>query len=191
MNTEFPVVAIGASAGGLEAVRTITEALPARCGAAFALTMHVGPHPSHLAEILGWHGRLAAGFARDGETFTPGRIHIAPSDRHMLVRAPGCIELDHGAKMHGTRPAIDPMFASLAALYGRRVVGVILSGGGNDGAAGLRLIRNHGGLALAQDPVEAPAPEMPEAAFAMDDPEMLPVAEIARRVAQFCGAVSA
>ena len=80
------------------------------------------------------------------------------------------------------------MFASAARLNGRRVVGVVLSGNGSDGAAGLRLIHNHSGLALAQDPTEAPAPQMPAAAIANDSPQLMPVTEIARKVAAFCAA---
>jgi two-component system chemotaxis response regulator CheB len=66
--TEFPVVAIGASAGGLDPVRRITEALPRSCGAAVVLVMHVGAHPSHLPDILNWHGKLPAMFAEDGRS---------------------------------------------------------------------------------------------------------------------------
>jgi two-component system chemotaxis response regulator CheB len=105
----------------------------------------------------------------------------------MLFQEPSIIRLDRGAKVHATRPAVDPMFVSAARLYGRRVVGVVLSGNGDDGAAGLRVIHEHGGLALAQDPAEAPAPRMPKAALANDDPQVLATTEIARRVAKFCG----
>jgi two-component system chemotaxis response regulator CheB len=106
----------------------------------------------------------------------------------MLFQEPDIIRLDRGTKVHHTRPAIDPMFASAARVYGRRVVGVVLSGNGPDGAAGLRLIRSQGGLALTQDPAEASDPRMPAAAIAADDPQLLPVTEIARRVAEFCAA---
>jgi two-component system chemotaxis response regulator CheB len=185
---EFSVVVIGASVGGLTPVRTIAEALPARCKAAIAVTIHVGAYPSVIPEILNWYGKVRAAFGRDGDVLTAGRIYVAPPDHHMLFEEPGVIRLDRGAKVHATRPAIDPMFASAARLYGRRVVGVVLSGKGNDGAAGLRLIGHHGGLALAQDPSEAPAPQMPAAAMATDDPQLLPIAEIARRVVAFCAA---
>ena len=77
----------------------------------------------------------------------------------MLFQEPNIIRLDRGAKVHATRPAIDPMFDSAARLYGPRVVGAVLSGNGKDGAAGLRVIHNQGGLALAQDPTEASALE--------------------------------
>jgi len=183
---DFPVVVIGASASGLDAVRTITEALPGDCKAAIALVFHVGRGPNVLPEILSWHGKLPALFGQQGVTFAPGRIYVAPSDYHMLLSPPGCIHLDRGAPVHDTRPAIDPLFESAAKLYGQRVVGVVLSGAGRDGAAGLRVIKNRGGLALVQDPAEAPIPQMPAAALATDEPEILPLDSLASRVAQFC-----
>jgi len=88
--------------------------------------------------------------------------------------------------MHYTRPAIAPLFESAADAFGKRVVGIVLSGQGRDGAAGLAAIKRKGGLALAQDPREAAAPDMPKAAISAVSPESLPVDAIARRVAQFC-----
>jgi two-component system, chemotaxis family, protein-glutamate methylesterase/glutaminase len=183
---KFPIVVIGASRGGLDAVRTIIESLPRDCGAAFALVFHVGRGPNLVPEILNWRGRLLALFGRDGDPFIPGRIYVAPSDCHMVLSPPGCIHLDRGARVHNTRPAVDPLFESAAKLYGERVVGVVLSGRGTDGAAGLHCIKSHGGLPLVQDPAEAPSPQMPAAAKAADEPEVLPLGRLAARVAQFC-----
>ena len=188
---DFPIIAIGASAGALEAVRQITEVLPRNCQAAIAVVFHVGPYPSQLPEILSWHGKLPAVFGEDGTVVEPGRIYVAPPDRHMVLESPGRIRVVSGSPVHNTRPAIDPLFASAAATFGSRVVGVVLSGRGKDGASGLQVIKNHGGLALVQDPVEAPVPQMPAAAFAEDDPEVLPIAQLARRVAEFCRMVNA
>jgi two-component system, chemotaxis family, protein-glutamate methylesterase/glutaminase len=183
---EFPVVLIGASVGALDAVRTITEALPARCKAAFAVVLHVGRYPSRLPDILNWHGKLPAEFAQEGVRLEVGRIFVAPPDRHMVLAAPGQFHLSAGTKVHNTRPAIDPLFISGAELYGRRVVGVVLSGASKDGAEGLRLIDEHGGLALVEDPVDAPSPRMPVAAIAANHPEVMRLDALARRVARFC-----
>jgi hypothetical protein len=87
--------------------------------------------------------------------------------------------------VYNTRPVIDPLFVSGAEIYGRRVVGVVLRGRDQDGAAGLRMIHNRDGLALVQDAVEASEPEMPAAAFALDDPEVMPIKQPSRRVFQF------
>ena len=184
--SDFPVVAIGASVGGLDAVRLITEALPRDCGAAVLLVMHIGARQSDLPEILSWHGKLPAAFAREGDCLETGRLYVAPPDRHMVLVAPGIVHLDAGPKVHNTRPAVDPLFTSAAATYGRRVVGVVLSGRGQDGAEGLRTIRQRGGLALTEDPARAVDGAMPAAAVAADDPEILLIDRLAKRVAQFC-----
>jgi two-component system chemotaxis response regulator CheB len=104
----------------------------------------------------------------------------------MLLEAPGRIHLDDGTLVHHTRPAVDPLFASAATTFGQRVVGVVLSGRGSDGAVGLRAIKDHGGLALVEDPARAAAPQMPLAAVADDEPEILPLDQLARRIARFC-----
>jgi two-component system, chemotaxis family, protein-glutamate methylesterase/glutaminase len=185
-SAEFHVIAIGASAGALDAVRRITEALPRNCAAAIVVVFHVGAIPSQLPEILSWHGRMPVLFAEHGADLEPGRIYVAPPDHHVLLEGSGRIRLDHGSKVHNTRPAVDPLFASAAVAFGRRVVGVVLSGRSKDGASGLKKIRDHGGLALVHDPEEAAVPQMPAAAVAMASAEVLKIDRLARRVAQFC-----
>jgi chemotaxis response regulator CheB len=98
---DFSVIVIGASTGGLTPVRTIAEALPARCKAAIAVTIHVGRYPSFIPDILNWHGKVPADIGRDGEVFNAGRIYVAPPDCHMLLQEPALIRLDRGAKVHG------------------------------------------------------------------------------------------
>jgi two-component system chemotaxis response regulator CheB len=183
---EFPVIAIGASVGGLDSVRLITEALPHNCGAAVLLVMHIGALRSDLPFILNWHGKLPAAFAGEGDRLEAGRLYVAPPDRHMLLMPGGTVHLDAGPKVHYTRPAVDPLFRSVAATYGRRAVGVVLSGRSHDGAEGLQEIHQRGGLALAEDPAAASEPAMPAAAVAKADPEILPITLLAKRVARFC-----
>jgi two-component system chemotaxis response regulator CheB len=97
------------------------------------------------------------------------------------------IRLNQGPKVHYTRPAADPLFIFAAEAHGKRVMGVVLSGGNSDGAAGLRAIAEHGGTALVQDPKEAAMPYMPRAAIAADHPDAcLKVEEIAKRIRSFC-----
>lgn len=187
---EFPIVAIGAGVGGLEAVRRIAEALPRKCDAAVVVVFHPGGQVDDVPDILSWHGKLPVVFGEGGTPLEPGRLYVAPSDHHMLLSREG-IQLDRGAKIHGTRPAVDPLFLSAARAFGSRVVGVVLSGMGRDGAAGLRAIQNTGGLALVQDPVEAAVSEMPAAAFAHADPEVLATEQLARRVVGFCAGMKA
>jgi len=183
----FPIVLIGAADGGLDPVRRITEALPQNCGAAVAVVFHTGAQPSAVPEILRWHGRLPVVFGAEGTRLEPGHLYVAPPDCHLLLSQVG-FHLDRGSKVHGHRPAIDPLFVSASMAFGPRVIGIVLSGLGKDGAAGLRMIGNRGGLSFVQDPVEAAVSEMPAAAFAMDDPEVLPIEELSRRVARLCSA---
>ena len=111
---------------------------------------------------------------------------MAPPDHHMVL-GPDRIRLDRGPKVHHTRPAADPLFMSAAKMRGQRVMGIVLSGGDGDGAAGLRAVAEHGGTALVQNPQEAIAPSMPRAAIMADHPDAcLPIEEIVRRVCAFC-----
>jgi two-component system chemotaxis response regulator CheB len=124
-SADFHVIAIGASAGALDAVRRITEALPRNCKAAIIVVFHVGAIPSQLPEILSWHGRMPVLVAEHGADLEPGRIYVAPPDHHVLLEGPGRIRLDRGSKVHNTRPAVDPLFTSAAEAFGPRVVGVV------------------------------------------------------------------
>jgi two-component system, chemotaxis family, protein-glutamate methylesterase/glutaminase len=180
------IVVIAASAGGLSPLRSIIAALPVPCAAAVFVVMHIGSNPSILPDLLSRTGLLPAAFARDGDAIEAGHIYVAPPDHHMVLGFVS-IRLNQGPKVHYTRPAADPLFISAAEAHGKRVMGVVLSGGDSDGATGLRAIREHGGTALVQDPKEAAMPSMPRAAIAAGHPDAcLPVEEIARRIRRFC-----
>jgi two-component system chemotaxis response regulator CheB len=179
------VVVIGASEGGVDPLRQITEGLALKCGASVFVVMHTGIIPSSLPDILSWHGKLPVHFGRDGASIERGQIYVAPPDHHMLVTCDH-IQLNQGPMIHHTRPSIDPLFISASEAFGRRVVGIVLSGTGSDGARGLAAIGANGGCSFVQEPGEAASPGMPQAAIAADAPERLPVRAIARRVAEFC-----
>ena len=161
------IIAIGASAGGVEALQLLAAALPADLNAAVMIVLHIGAGingHSYLPDILSKAGPLAALNPSDGEQIRHGRIYIAPPDYHMQLQ-PGCLRLVHGPKENHTRPAINPLFRSAAAAYGPRVTGVILTGALDDGVAGLAEIKRRGGLAVVQDPSTAPFPSMPQNAL--------------------------
>jgi two-component system, chemotaxis family, protein-glutamate methylesterase/glutaminase len=160
------IVVVGASAGGMDPLRRLSEGLADDLPASVLIVQHMGATaPSLLAEILARGTSLITSFARDGEGIERGRIYVAPPDRHLMVE-PGVLRLQPGARQNRHRPAVDPLFRSAAQAYGRRVIGVILSGSLDDGAAGLRAIKEAGGIALVQDPKEAAFPGMPESALA-------------------------
>ncbi len=159
------VVAIGGSAGALEVLRQVVADLPADLPAAVLVVTHIGNGSSILPTLLNQAGRLPAKFATDGERIEQGRIYIAPADRHLLVED-GMMIIRRGPRENSARPAIDPLFRSVAAAYGSRAIGVVLSGALTDGAAGLVALKRCGGIAVVQDPAEADHPSMPQAALA-------------------------
>ena len=181
------IVVIAGSAGSLDPLRRILASLPPDCAAAVFVTTHIGPHRSVLPTLLARSDGPPTGFPSDGEPILGGRIYVAPSDVHMVLE-PGVIRLARGPKVHHTRPAADPLFKSAAEHYGRHVLGVVLSGGDGDGAEGLRLIYERGGIALVQRPDTAKQPHMPLHAIAADHPDaVLSIEELAGRVRSFAG----
>jgi two-component system chemotaxis response regulator CheB len=131
------IIVIGASVGGIEALRAIAGGLPKDLPAAVFVVLHTSPEaPGILADILDRAGALPASFAADGERLLPGRIYVAPPDKHLVVE-PNRVRLTRGPKENRFRPAVDPLFRSAAQVYGPRVIGVILTGYLDDGTAGL------------------------------------------------------
>jgi two-component system chemotaxis response regulator CheB len=121
-----------------------------------------------LAEVLGRRSALPVAEPQDGAVWEPGRIYVAPRDHHLVADTGGMLRLNRAAKQHHTRPAVDPLFVSVAEVYGPRAVGVILTGMGDDGVTGLIAINLAGGVTLVQSPAEAPHPSMPRNAIARD-----------------------
>lgn len=159
------IVVVGASAGGIEALRTLVGGLPKDFAASLFIVLHTSSQsPGVLGEILDRAGVLAAANAKDRERIRPSRIYIAPPDHH-LVLEPGLVRVTRGPKENRFRPAIDPLFRSAAQVYGPRVIGVILTGGLDDGSSGLWTIKQLGGTAIVQDPNDAFAPSMPFSAL--------------------------
>lgn len=155
------IIVIGASAGGMEALQDLVRGLPPDLPAALFVVWHIPAHSvGVLPAVLTRAGPLPAHHARDGEPIEPGRIYVAPPDRHLLLE-PGRVRLTHGPKENHFRPAIDPLFRSAAIAYGPRVIGVVLSGLLNDGTAGMWVIKDRGGLAVVQEPEAALYPSMP------------------------------
>jgi two-component system chemotaxis response regulator CheB len=173
-------VTIGASAGGVTALMRLLERLPGDFPGTVTIVLHRSPfHETQLPVVLGRYARIAVVEPADGITLRPGVVYVAPRDRHMVLDD-GVIRLDRGAKQHRTRPAIDPLFRSAAAAYGRRVVGVLMSGMGGDGVSGLIEIKQAGGVSLVQSPSEAQFPTMPSRALKEDDVDgAFPANEIA------------
>lgn len=165
MSASMTVIVIGASAGGIDAIRTIVAALPERLDAAVFVTLHIGSHKSDFPWLLDRIGTMSASHAEQGEAIRTGHIFVAPPDHHMTIE-PGKVVLTRGPRENMARPAIDPMFRSAARIYGANVIGVILTGGLNDGTAGLFEVKAQGGTAIVQDPSDAVGKSMPQSAIA-------------------------
>lgn len=179
------IVVIGASAGGIEALKRLVSVLPRDIPAAILVVQHMHPRfHSELDGILERSGTLPVRFAQDGERVRHGQVYLAPSDHHLLFDD-GHVRVLRGPKENRHRPAIDPLFRSAAWTYGPRVVGVVLSGTLDDGAAGLWAVRSAGGVAVVQDPADALYSEMPTSALmAFNVDHVLPVEEIGSLLAK-------
>jgi two-component system chemotaxis response regulator CheB len=158
------LVVIGASAGGVGVLRDIAAGLPAGLPACVLVVLHIGAHNSCLADILDRCGPVPAAMARHAQPLQSGRIFVAPPDHHLLVKD-GFLMLSRGAKENHSRPAIDPLMRSAAVWHGPMVIGVLLSGGNDDGTAGLQAISQAGGTVVVQDPEDAEVPFMPASAM--------------------------
>ena len=174
------IVVIGGSAGSLQPVREILRGLPAGFPGSIFVVIHVSPDsPGLLYQYLAERGSLPASQARDGETIQPGHIYVARPDCHLTLER-GRIRVQRGPRENRHRPAIDPLFRTAARVYGPRVVGIVLSGLLDDGAAGLYAIKQRGGVAIVQDPKDAAWDEMPRRALQYSSPQyILPANEIA------------
>lgn len=172
------VVVLGASAGGVIALRELLAALPADFEGAVALVLHRSPLvETNLAAVLGWRCPLPVVEAAAGAPLSPGWVYVAPRDQHLRVEGM-TLRLSRGPKEQHTRPAVDPLFRSAAASHDKRVVGVLLSGTGDDGVSGLIAITAAGGLSLVQSPDEAEYAQMPRTALRKDRVQAaLPVGE--------------
>ncbi len=159
------VVAIGGSAGGVEALSQVAAGLPADLPFAVLMALHLPAQaPSVLADIIARHTSLTAVTAADGMSIEPGKIYVAIPGRHLLTRDHRIV-LSEGPTENGYRPAINALFRSVAIAFGTHAVGVLVSGVLDDGVLGLAAIRSRGGMTICQDPDEATFPAMPRNAL--------------------------
>ena len=163
--TNRNAVVIGASSGGVDALRTLLNSLPSDFPAGVCAVLHLAASsPGSLPDVFSRGCALPVSTAQDGEAFEPGRVYLAPPDRHLLLK-PGRLRVVRGPRENRARPAIDPLFRSAAVAYGSRLVGVILTGLLDDGSSGLAAVGRCGGVTVVQDPGDAAFPDMPLSAL--------------------------
>ncbi|MBF0422312.1 MAG: chemotaxis protein CheB [Magnetococcales bacterium] len=187
MNHE--AIVMGASAGGIAALNTILGGIPAFFSLPILLVQHVGPQGGRtLAACLEARTPLHVREAEEKEAIVPGTVFIAPGGYHLLVERDHTLSLSMDPKVQYARPSIDVLFESAADAYGGALVGVLLTGTGRDGAHGMTRIHLRGGLTVVQDPADAEAAEMPEAAIATGSIlKVLPLPRIAPFLIELAG----
>jgi two-component system chemotaxis response regulator CheB len=176
----FDVVAIAASAGGLNALGVVLSGLPEFFPAAVLIVQHLDPrHPSFMADILKRRTALQVKEAEEGERLRLGTVFIAPPNRHLLVNPDASIALTQTELVHFVRPSADLLFESVAAVFRDRAIAIVLSGTGSDGSMGVGAIKKMGGMVIAQDERSSEFFGMPGAAIQSGSVDVvLPLAEI-------------
>src|SRR5436190_5745273 len=182
----FPVVGLGASAGGLDAARRLLTALPADTGMAFILIQHLDPtHASMMVDLLAGHTPMKVQQAVDGMQLEREHVYLIPPGAYLSIQA-GALRLSEPRERHGARLPFDFFLRSLADELGHRAICVILSGTGGDGSLGLKAVKEKGGLVIAQDPKDAEYDGMPRSAIMTGAVDLvLPVAKISEIPAQY------
>jgi two-component system chemotaxis response regulator CheB len=183
------VVAIAGSAGAFKPLKVIIDALPRSLNAAVLVVVHYPPEfESALPQLLARSASLPVSRAREGERIEAGHVYVAPAGRHHLTVEGTTLHLRPGPPVHRHSPAADPLFQSLSHAFGKRSIGVVLSGADANGAAGLREVELAGGAALIQSPKEAQHARMPESALANTRVNLCaPARELAMRLVELCG----
>lgn len=185
-----PIIVLGASAGGLAPLKEILRGLPPDFPASLFVVVHMPRKPAvDYADGLQRASPLPLAWAQNGESIRPGRVYVAPPNRHLLLKRE-CVRVLFGARENRVRPAADVLFRSAAVAHGAGVVGVVLSGYQDDGAAGLWMIKQCGGATVVLDPATAEAPSMPREAIvrAQGVDFVLPAADIADVLARLATA---
>jgi two-component system chemotaxis response regulator CheB len=168
------VVVVGASAGGVEALLGLFEGLPAGYGLPLVVVLHLPDgRPSLLPDLFARRLALRVKEAQDKEALQPGTLYFAAPGYHLCIEADHSFSYSREEPVHFSRPSIDYLFESAADAYGAAVMGILLTGANQDGAAGLYTIKQRGGVTVVQDPQEAQVATMPEAALALHQPDYI------------------
>jgi two-component system chemotaxis response regulator CheB len=168
----YEAIVIGASAGGMHAIRDLLTKLPEDFQFPILIVQHISPtSDNYLVEFLDKTCKLSVKEADEKEQLKKGFVYLSPPNYHLLVEEDFTISLSADEKVNYSRPSIDVLFYSASDTYKDRLIGIILTGANDDGARGLKEISNNGGLCIVQDPLDAETPAMPQAAIKMANPK--------------------
>ncbi len=163
---KIKAVVVGASAGGLVALKKLLPALPATFPCPVLIVQHMSPQSdNYMTRMFNNLSPLLVKEVDEKEVILPGRVYIAPPDYHLLVESDGTLSLSMEEKVNYSRPSIDVLFETAADVYGAHLMGIILTGANADGANGLFAVKRKGGLTVVQHPDDAESPAMPRAAI--------------------------
>lgn len=169
---KYKAIVIGVSSGGLEAIKTLFSALPANFSIPIVVVQHMGARSDGMwIPILQKNFPLRFKEADEKEKLKPKTIYIAPPNYHLMIEKDGSFSLSVAEKLNFARPSIDVLFETAAIAYKEHLVGIVLTGSNSDGAAGLKSIKECGGLCIVQDPKTAASPYMPQAAISAVTPD--------------------
>ncbi len=175
--TTYELIAIGGSAGSLQVIIEILQHLWKK-NFAIVIVMHRKETPEPmLADLLASKSIYKVKEVEEKESILPGVIYLASPNYHLLVEKDYSFSLDASEKVNFSRPSIDVFLESASSIYGKKLIGILLSGGNNDGAAGIQKVRENGGLTIVQDPSTADVPSMPEAAMKFFRPDYISLPE--------------
>nr|WP_300002247.1 chemotaxis protein CheB [Tissierella sp.] len=162
----YKAVVVGASAGGMQALRDLLIKLPKNFAAPIMIVQHLSPESDgYMAKYLNEQSSMEVKEADDKEEILFGRVYIAPPNYHLLVEKDQTLSFTVGNKVNYARPSIDVLFETAADLYQETLIGIILTGANSDGSKGLKVIKDKGGITIVQDPDTALIDSMPKAAI--------------------------
>lgn len=163
---KYRAIVIGASAGGMDAIKSILMPLQEGFSAPILIVQHLSPHSDgYMAKYLNELCKINVKEADEKEKILPGNAYIAPANYHLLIEKDETLSLTVDPKVNYSRPSIDILFESAAEVYENELIGIILTGGNGDGSKGLKMIKEFGGITIVQDPSTAEADFMPRAAI--------------------------
>jgi len=163
---KFEAVVIGSSAGGMEALRKVLSILPENFNIPIIIVQHLNPNSeSYLPEYLSRYCSLMVKEVEEKEKLEGGKVYISPPNYHTLLEKDGSFTLTVEERVSYARPSIDVLFETASDAFGKRLIGIILTGANSDGSYGLMKIKKNGGIAIVQDPDTAEVDMMPRAAI--------------------------